>query len=301
MESKTKAIALPKKKAWNIGFSYLAITILVMKLLITGFIGYYLVTGIAKNEIHFDSTFLLFIVAGFVAQIIDGALGMAYGVSCTSFLLSLGVPAKLASASVHTSEIFTTGVSGLSHIRFKNIDKQLFFKIVITGVIGASLGAYLLSDIFDGNLIKPYISIYLLFLGIYIFSKAFKKKNEAEPKTKYASTLAFFGGLMDAIGGGGWGPIVTSNLLSQGHSPRHTIGTVNTAEFFVTYFATAVFIFVLGVQHLDIVLGLVIGGVIAAPFGAYLASKIKAKVLLIMVSTLVILTSIWGILQAFVI
>src|SRR5690606_18283433 len=158
---------------------------------------------------------------------------------------------RLASASVHTSEIFTTGVSGLSHIRFKNIDKELFFKIVITGVIGASLGAYLLSDIFDGNIIKPYISIYLLFLGLYIFSKAFKKKTEKQPKTKYASVLAFFGGLMDAIGGGGWGPIVTSNLLSQGHSPRHTIGTVNTAEFFVTYFATAVFIFVLGVQHLD--------------------------------------------------
>lgn len=300
MDSKTKAIALPKKKGWDIGISYLSITILVMKLLVTGFIGYYLVTGIVKNEIHFDSTFFLFILAGFIAQMIDGALGMAYGVSCTSFLLSMGVPARLASASVHTSEIFTTGVSGLSHIRFKNIDKELFFKIVITGVIGASLGAYLLSDIFDGNIIKPYISIYLLFLGLYIFSKAFKKKTEKQPKTKYASVLAFFGGLMDAIGGGGWGPIVTSNLLSQGHSPRHTIGTVNTAEFFVTYFATAVFIFVLGVQHLDIVLGLVIGGVIAAPFGAYLASRINAKVLLIMVSTLVILTSIWGILQAFV-
>src|SRR5690606_5196470 len=170
MDSKTKAIALPKKKGWDIGISYLSITILVMKLLVTGFIGYYLVTGIVKNEIHCDSTFFLFILAGFIAQMIAGALGMAYGVSCTSFLLSMGVPARLASASVHTSEIFTTGVSGLSHIRFKNIDKELFFKIVITGVIGASLGAYLLSDIFDGNIIKPYISIYLLFLGLYIFS-----------------------------------------------------------------------------------------------------------------------------------
>lgn len=289
-------IAIPNKK--NV-FPYIAWIIIGLKLIIVWYLGYFLITGYQNSEVHFGTTFLFFILAGFVAQMVDGALGMAYGVSCTSLLLFLGVPPKLASASVHTSEIFTTGVSGLSHIRFKNIDKSLFFKIVITGVIGASLGAYLLSGVFDGDVIKPYISIYLLGLGIYIFTKAFKKREESRPKTKYASFLAFFGGLLDAIGGGGWGPIVTSNLLSQGHSPRHTIGTVNTAEFFVTYFATAVFVFVLGVQHLDIVLGLVIGGVIAAPFGAYLASKIKPKLLLILVSVLIVATSTWGIVQAF--
>lgn len=289
-------IAIPNKK--NV-FPYIAWIIIGLKLIIIWYLGYFLITGYQNSEVHFGATFFFFILAGFVAQMIDGALGMAYGVSCTSLLLFLGVPPKLASASVHTSEIFTTGVSGLSHIRFKNIDKSLFFKIVITGVVGASLGAYLLSGVFDGEIIKPYISIYLLGLGIYIFTKAFKKRKEGHPKTKYASFLAFFGGLFDAIGGGGWGPIVTSNLLSQGHSPRHTIGTVNTAEFFVTYFATAVFVFVLGVQHLDIVLGLVIGGVIAAPFGAYLASKIQPKLLLILVSVLIVATSTWGLVQVF--
>ncbi len=274
--------------------------IIALKIVVVSYLGYILINGYQNNELRFDSTFFLFILVGFIAQIIDGALGMAYGLSCTSLLMALGIPPKLASASVHTSEIFTTGVSGLSHIRFNNIDKALFFKIVITGAIGASIGAYLLSGVLDGSLVSPYISIYLFILGIYIFSKVFGKKKDVKPKTKYASVLAFFGGLLDAIGGGGWGPIVTSNLLSQGHSPRHTIGTVNTAEFFVTYFATAVFIFVLGVQHLDIVLGLVVGGVIAAPFGAYLVSRIKPKVLLILVSLLILATSSWGILQAFV-
>ncbi len=268
-----------------------------MKVVVLCYFAYWLITGDSSNVIQLDRTFFLFILAGFVAQIIDGALGMAYGVSCTTLLLSLGVPARFASASVHTAEIFTTGVSGLSHIHFNNIDKSLFIKIVITGSIGAVLGAYLLSGIFDGDSVKPYISAYLLILGLYILSKAFKKKQEQKPKTKYASALAFFGGLLDAIGGGGWGPIVTSNLLSQGHSPRHTIGTVNTAEFFVTYFATIVFVFVLGIQHLNIVLALVIGGVIAAPFGAYLASKINQRLLLILVGILIVLTSGWGIIM----
>lgn len=304
MNLKTKEITLTTEhieppERTDRSISYVAWIMLTLKFVIFWYLAYFFITGYQNNEIHFDSTFFLFILAGFVAQIIDGALGMAYGVSCTSLLLALGVPPKLASASVHTSEVFTTGVSGLSHIKFNNIDKPLFFKIVITGVIGASLGAYLLSGVFDGNLIKPYISIYLLILGIYIFSKIFRNQQKTPTKTKSIPFLAFFGGLLDAIGGGGWGPIVTSNLLSQGHSPRYTIGTVNTAEFFVTYFATAIFIFVLGVQHLDIVLGLVIGGVIAAPFGAYLASRINPKTLLIMVSTLIIITSLWGIFQSF--
>jgi len=298
MATETKAASLPGRK-WDLKTSHIAIAILAFKFVVTGVFVYFLITGYQNGGVSLDSTFFLFILIGFVAQIIDGALGMAYGVSCTSLLLTFGVPAKLASASVHTSEIFTTGVSGLSHIRFKNIDKRLFLKIVLTGVLGACLGAYLLSDIFDGGAVKPYISIYLLGLGIYILTKAFKKRKEEVPKTRFASVLAFFGGLFDAIGGGGWGPIVTSNLLGQGNNPRYTIGTVNTAEFFVTFFATVVFVFVLGNQHLDIVLGLIIGGVIAAPFGAYIASRIKAKILLILVSALIIVTSSWGIFQAF--
>lgn len=271
--------------------------ILLLKLFIIGYFVYLFSQSFQTDAVHFDSTFFLFILAGFFAQLIDGALGMAYGVSCTTLLLSLGIPPRLASASVHTSEIFTTGVSGLSHIRFNNLDKKLFFRIVFTGVLGATLGAYLLADLLDGSVVKPYISLYLIFLGGYLVFKAFRNKKKSAAKKKYAPFLALFGGLLDAIGGGGWGPIVTSNLLSQGHNPRKTIGTVNTAEFFVTYFATVVFIFVLGVQHIDIVLGLVIGGVIAAPLGAYIASKINPKTLLILVGTLVILTSAYNLFQ----
>ena len=299
MSNKVQAIDVPTPLVKKKILSPIVGLILLLKVVIIAYFGYMLVQAVQNNTVNFDSTFFLFIVAGFFAQLIDGALGMAYGVSCTTLLISLGISPKLASASVHTSEIFTTGVSGLSHIRFNNLDKKLFLKIVFTGVLGASLGAYLLSDLIDGAVIKPYISVYLVFLGGYLIYKAIRKNVKGKPKRKYAPVLALFGGLLDAIGGGGWGPIVTSNLLSQGHNPRKTIGTVNTAEFFVTYFATIVFIFVLGVQHLDIVLGLVIGGVLAAPIGAYVASKVNPKTLLILVGTLVVLTSIWSLINIF--
>jgi len=270
---------------------------ILLKVVIAGYFLYLLFEGVRHNAFEFGEKFLWFIVAGFVAQLIDGALGMAYGASCTSLLLWFGIPPKFASASVHTSEIFTTGVSGLSHIRFDNIDKKLFFQLVVTGVIGAVIGAYLIADFFDGAAVKPFISLYLLFLGGYLLYKAFKKKQQEKKEVKRAPLLAFVGGLLDAIGGGGWGPIVTSNLLSQGKSPRYTIGTVNTAEFFVTYFATVVFIFILGVQHLEIVLGLIIGGVAAAPIGAYVASRINQRLLLIIVGIAVVLISAWGVIS----
>ena len=301
MSNKVEAIYIPTAAAADKrrALSPIVAVILVLKVIIIGYFGYLLLEAIQHNTVKFDTIFFLFIVAGFFAQLIDGALGMAYGVSCTTLLLSLGIPPKLASASVHTSEIFTTGVSGLSHIRFNNLDKKLFYKIVFTGVFGASLGAYLLSDLLDEAAIKPFISLYLVFLGGYLIFKAIRKRTDAKPRRKYAPVLALFGGLLDALGGGGWGPIVTSNLLSQGHNPRKTIGTVNTAEFFVTYFATIVFIFVLGVQHLDIVLGLVIGGVFAAPIGAYVTSKINPKTLLILVGVLVVFTSLWSLIIFF--
>jgi len=298
MSEKVQALEL-EIEVKNQRFAPIVELIVGLKIIIIAYFAYLLYQGIQDNAIQFDSTFFLFMLAGFFAQLVDGALGMAYGVSCTTLLLSLGISPKLASASVHTSEIFTTGVSGLSHIRFNNLDKKLFFSIVFTGVVGAALGAYILSDVLDGGIIKPYISVYLLLLGGYLIFKAFRPKTNKTPKTKYTPLLALFGGFIDAIGGG-WGPIVTSNLLSQGHNPRKTIGTVNTAEFFVTYFATIVFIFVLGVQHLDIVLGLVLGGMLAAPIGAYVASKVNPKALLILVGALVMVTSSWTIINTLI-
>jgi uncharacterized membrane protein YfcA len=237
---------------------------------------------------------------GFFAQLVDGTLGMAYGVSCSTLLLNFGVAPKVATAAVHTAEVFTTGVSGLSHLKFGNIDKKLFLRIVITGVAGAMIGAYLISAVFDGKLIKPYIATYLLVLGIVILVKGILNQPKPESKIKYAEVLALFGGFFDAIGGGGWGPIVTSNLINQGKNPRETIGTVNTAEFFVAFFGTGVFLFFVGIDSWKTVLGLIIGGVIAAPIGAYFASRVNKKTIMILIGAVIILTSSYTLYKIFV-
>lgn len=265
--------------------------IIGLKAIAISIMAYLLFQEVQSGTTLFDENFKWFILAGFLAQIIDGALGMAYGVSCTTLLLHFGLPPSIASASVHTSEIFTTGVSGLSHLRFKNIDKPLFFKIIFTGVLGAVAGAYLISEIFDGATIKPVIALYLLVLGGMILFRGIGNKASNTKKIRNVRGLAFVGGLLDACGGGGWGPIVTSNLIHQGSDPRTTIGTVNTAEFFVTFFATAIFIFILGIQFWQIVLGLILGGTLAAPIGAYMVSRIPKRTLMIFVGLLIIATS----------
>lgn len=282
----------------NISFKQIGWTILTLNLLL---IGYFIYIIVQNGEFHFafDNTFYTFIAIGFCAQLIDGALGMAYGASSTSLLLQFGVSPKIASASVHMAEVFTTGVSGLSHLKFKNIDKNLLIKLVIPGVIGATIGAYLLSAVLDSGFIKPYVSAYLLILGVMILIKGIRNNFKANKKVRRAGILALFGGLFDAIGGGGWGPIVTSNILNQGKDPRLTIGTVNTAEFFVTFFATAIFLFYVGVDSWQVVLGLIIGGVLAAPLGALVASRINKRFLMIVVSLVIILTSFLNIFHSF--
>lgn len=295
----TRIILQLEKAAHNISFRQIAIAMVALKIFIVIFFAQSVISQLYEGTLSFDSTFFIFMAVGFIAQIIDGALGMAYGISCTTLLMNFGIPAGLASASVHTSEIFTTGISGLSHIKFKNIDKVLFFRIVITGTLGAVAGAYLISDYFDSKLIKPYISAYLILLGFYIIYKGIKNSSAANTNVKRAPLLALIGGFLDTTGGGGWGPIVTSNLISQGKDPREAIGTVNTAEFFITYSATVIFTIVLGVKHWQIILGLISGGVLAAPFGAYLASKIKKRALFFMVGTLIVVTSAYGLYQSF--
>ncbi len=236
-----------------------------------------------------ELSIFVFIAIGFVAQMIDGSLGMAYGVSANSFLMAIGLSPAISSASVHTSEIFTTLVSGLSHLKFGNVDKKMVLKLLIPGVIGGGLGAYVLTA-FDGNVIKPYISIYLLIMGVRILYKAFKPTVEhgREPKTSLLVALGLIGGTCDAIGGGGWGPVVTSTLISTGHSPRKTIGSVNFSEFFVTVTESVVFILTLGLTHWKIILGLLIGGVVAAPLAAYLTKKLPTKAIMICVGLLII-------------
>jgi len=236
-----------------------------------------------------DMNILLFVLVGFIAQLIDGSLGMAYGVSANSFLLNLGLPPAAASASVHASEVVTTFVSGLSHLKLGNIDKKMVLSLLIPGMIGGAIGAYILVSI-DGELIKPYISIYLLLMGIRILYKAFTISDEKEkqPRTGLLVGLGLVGGSCDAIGGGGWGPVVTSTLISTGHSPRKTIGSVNFSEFFVTVTESIVFIATIGLTNWKIILGLIIGGICAAPLGALLTRKLSAKVIMIVVGCLII-------------
>lgn len=250
-------------------------------------------------DFTFDRTFFWFVVAGFVAQMVDGALGMAYGATSSAVLLGFGLSPKLASTAVHTAEIFTTGVSGLSHIRFGNFNKQLFFKLVIPGVLFGSLGAFLLGSVIDGDIIRPYINMYLLVLGVLILLKAFKKNIETKEDTRGAAVLASFGGFFDAIGGGGWGPIVTSNLIRKGNTPSTIIGTVNTAEFFVTYFSAGVLIYFTGIGSWQIILGLIVGGVLAAPIGALMVKKVNKRVLFVAVGILIVGTSLYSLYTVF--
>ncbi len=252
-----------------------------------------IIGGIALNiSQNIDSSILYFILAGFVAQMIDGALGMAYGVTATSFLLSAGIPPAASSASVHASEIFTSGVSGLMHLKFGNVNTKLFKNLLIPGVIGAILGAYVLTSLEDFNyILKPLISAYTLFLGVVIIMKALKKDN-IRKRIKRLFPLALFGGFADSIGGGGWGPIVSSTLIAGGRNARYTIGSVNLTEFFVSLASSLTFVTIIGLTHWTIIAGLIIGGIIAAPIAAFLANKIPTKTIMILVGVVVIITSL---------
>ncbi len=242
-------------------------------------------------------TLLLFILVGFCAQLVDGALGMAFGVISTTILMSLGVPPAAASASVHVVESFTTGASGLSHLYHRNIDWALFKRLALPGVAGGVLGAYVLSNI-DAGVAKPFILAYLVVIGMLLIYRGFRWPPVAK-NPRIVAPLGFAGGFLDAAGGGGWGPVVTSNLLIQGASPRTTIGTVNATEFFLTVAVSVTFLFSLGVSAFtQATIGLLIGGVIAAPFGALIAKYIPTKPLLMLVGTILVATSTYGIFKA---
>jgi len=230
--------------------------------------------------------FALYVLAGFVAQLIDGALGMAYGVSASSLLSVFGVSPQVVSATVHAAECFTTGASGISHHAFGNVDKVLFRRLLIPAVIGAVVGAYVLTSI-DGKVLKPYISIYLVVMGVVIIAKAFKRVPPRKVTTHLAP-LGFFGALVDAMCGGGWGPIVASNLIIRGNDTRITVGSVNAVEFFVTLAASITFFLTIGLTHWNIILALAIGGVIAAPLAAWAAKHIPHKPFMVVVGLLIV-------------
>jgi uncharacterized protein len=245
---------------------------------------------------------LPFIGVGFFAQLVDGALGMAFGVITNTLLVSvMGLAPARASASVHVVETFTTAASAISHIFQKNVNWKLFSRLVIPGMIGGVTGAYLLSNI-DGKVARPFVMAYLTCIGFYLLWKAWEMDHGHVHKApKIVEPLGLFGGFLDAAGGGGWGPVVTSNLLVQGAEPRSTIGTVNTAEFFLTTTISATFIATLGLEAFTIAaVGLIIGGLLAAPLGAVLARNISAKRLMALVGTILTVTSLYSLYQALV-
>jgi uncharacterized membrane protein YfcA len=247
----------------------------------------------------FDLAALLpYIAVGFAAQLVDGALGMAFGVISNTLMVGvLGVPPALASQRVHVVECFTTATSAISHLLNGNIDKSLFFRLLLPGVVGGVAGAYLLTSI-DAAVIKPFVLVYLSGIGLYLLWRGLSYPPPAR-RPKHVAPLGLLGGFLDAAGGGGWGPVVTSNLLIQGAEPRKVIGTVSSVEFFLTITISAAFIYHLGIADLaGATLGFLIGGVAAAPFGAFAAKHFSTKAMLIMVGIVLTLTSVYGVASA---
>ncbi|WP_374339589.1 sulfite exporter TauE/SafE family protein [Methyloversatilis sp.] len=241
--------------------------------------------------------FLKAAAVGFIAQSIDGALGMAYGISATTFLLGTGASPAVASASVHIAEIFTTGLSGLSHLRLGNVDRKLMLRLLIPGVTGGVLGALVVTH-FDGAALKPWISGYLLVMGIYVLAKAWRHRRKPAQEPKHVAKLALFGGFVDAAGGGGWGPVVTTSLVGAGQDPRRTIGSVNFAEFFIAIASAGAFVIFIDAAPWATVAGLVAGGMFAAPLAAFLCRALPARALLVLVGTLISALSLYNLSQA---
>ncbi|MDB5250963.1 MAG: transporter permease [Flaviaesturariibacter sp.] len=244
----------------------------------------------ASLQPSFNRQFLFFIVAGFLAQMVDGVLSMGYGVTSATCLMSLGISPVSVSAAIHTSEIFTTGISGYSHYKFGNVNKKMFRHLVIPGVLGAILGALMLVFLGDraGKWLMPLIALYAGFLGLKIVIKAFREQPRGQ-KVKRIGWLAGAGGFLDSFGGGGWGPIVTSSLIAKGRSPKYTVGSVSLTEFFVTLASAFTFFVTVGVSHWNIVLGLLIGGCMAAPIAARLAGRLPRKTMMIAVGVMVMI------------
>lgn len=250
---------------------------------------------------------LIGILVGFIAQIIDGSLGMAYGITSNSILLSFGIPPVASSASIHTAEIFTAGAEGLAHLKAGNVDKHVLKYLILPGMIGAVVGAYILVNI-PGHYISPFVAVYLLIMGVLLVEKAFEKKPliirgliffrdklMKAREERWGHKLMPFGlvgGILDSIGGGGWGPLITLTLFFKGENLRKAIGSVILSEFFVTVTASAALLTALKLEYWQTIVGLIVGGLLAVPLGPFLTKKLPYKPLMIMVGGLVVILSI---------
>jgi len=238
--------------------------------------------------------FVLLLLIGFFAQLVDGALGMAFGVVSTTAMLTIGMPPAQASALVHTAEIFTTGASAASHIYHRNIDWRLVSRLGVAGVLGAALGAWILANV-DAAAVRPFVFGYLLLMSIYILLKAARIRlvPVRDAPAAWTAPVGFVAGFLDASGGGGWGPVSTTTLIGSGHAPRQTVGSVNATEFFVTIAAAATFFVELGIAPLQNLVPLALGGILAAPLGAWLVKRLPVQVLMAAIGLLILLLSSW--------
>ncbi|WP_313385681.1 sulfite exporter TauE/SafE family protein [Chishuiella sp.] len=295
-ENQSNSVQLKKTKKKSKGYRRLVFEISLAFFAL--FVGYALSSVISFSEakafvIDIPSVFYIMLAVGFFAQMVDGAVGLGYGITCSTSMMLFGVNLPSISGSIHTAEMFSSGISGFSHYKFGNVNKKLLLALAIPGSIGAVSGSLLL--IYLGNQYETItygvLATYTLIIGIRLIILAFRKKIERK-KVKRVGFLGFSGGFLDAFGGGGWGPVVTSTLLSKGKKSNIVVGTVSLAEFFVTLSASLTFFAALGVSHGYIVAGLILGGVIAAPLAAKLAGKIPQKIATLAVALLVITFSI---------
>ncbi|WP_300564671.1 TSUP family transporter [Flavobacterium sp.] len=292
------SVLVAKKKNKKEGKKYKKLTFEIAVVFLALFFGYGLSSVISIQDLQvyvkeIPSAFYAMLLVGFFAQLVDGAVGLGYGVTCATSMMLFGIKLPAISGSIHTAEMFSSGISGFSHYKFGNVNKKLLLWLAVPGVIGAVLGALLL--IYLGKkyetITYAILATYTMIIGIHLIVIAFRK-NIVRKKIKHTGVLGFSGGLLDAFGGGGWGPIVTSTLLSKGRQSSYVIGTVSLAEFFVTLAASITFFASIGVSHWYIVAGLILGGSIAAPFAAKLAGKLPQKTAILLVAFLVIVFSI---------
>ena len=242
--------------------------------------------------------FMLLLAIGFFAQLVDGTLGMAYGVLSNAAILSMGLPAAHASALVHTAEVFTTGASAASHLYHRNVDWRIVARLGVTGVLGGILGAWVLSNI-ETAAARRLVYAYLLCMGFYILWRSMRIALTPRAPAGWIMPLGFVAAFLDASGGGGWGPVTTSTLIGSGHPPRETVGSVNTTEFFVTVAAATTFFVELGAAPLQHLVPLVLGGVLAAPFGGWAVRHVPARALMLAVGVLIVALSTYQLLRAF--
>jgi uncharacterized membrane protein YfcA len=241
--------------------------------------------------------FYWMVLVGFLAEIVAGSMGMGYGVICTTIFLVMNIPPPVISASIHSAESFTTAAGSISHYKFGNVNKKLTKRLAIPAIIGAVVGALLLTYVGEryAKMVKPLIATYTLYLGIRILQNAFRKKNSnggIKKKKTNITALGLVGGFIDSFGGGGWGPLVTGTFIKNGRTPRYVIGSSTTAKFILTVASAITFIFTVGIQHWNIVAGLLLGGITTAPFSAMLTTKLPMKKMFVVVGMVVIIMSL---------